>query len=80
MASIAESYARAPAVLFDEFDPKLLIRHFSGTAWLCKNLPEINGRLQNRLKWSSGALGLHPLARSRERDLEPANELRPEQP
>jgi hypothetical protein len=56
----AQSHTRAAAVLVDEFDAKPLIRNFSGTAWLGKNLPEINGRLQDRLKWSTGAPGLHP--------------------
>ena len=58
--TIVESHTRTATVLVDEFDAKPLIRNFSGSAWLRKNFPEMNDRLQNRLKWSTGALGLPP--------------------
>ena len=59
--TIAESHTTTATVFVDEFDAKPLIRIFSGSAWLRKNFPEINDGVQNRLKWSTGALGFHPL-------------------
>jgi hypothetical protein len=58
---LTQAHPRAAAILVNELDAKPLIRNFSGSDWLRKNLPEINDGLQNRLKWSTGALGLHPL-------------------